>query len=951
MSNYSNTKATIAANVYTNHNNKVTAEMVKAGINAVVDTLIAGGFICKGVATTSTNPGSPDANVFYIATAPGTYTNFGSLVVADGEVAILKYNGSWSKEVTGAATSAQVSALGHEVSENEYLFGFREITGMNIGGAGGTGGSSWSTNTNYSFYLYEVKPGQKVFMTANRANNSVYAFLASYDPSVAPDFASGSATAYLGTGKSAEMTAPANAKFLYVTHKAGASVNRAPEYLTIDGVEAATRIDAEVQDDAAAIENTGAYVALNPDGSVSNRTFDAGKVASGSASYSILYYYFDKETKARVIFNSATAAVTGSLFIASAPGDIVIGYAPAVIYHTSINAGEKYTQYVTIPAGKYLCVSVHENCSYVISAFSNEDIGNEVLGIGENLMLKVIGDFDVPGYPARETGADTISGPFKGYEVDLTGLYPKYKYIYFRGADAGGGSSNIRRGIIYDGNGNVESFVPLVSVYTNGWQTLPLTANSAKLRATFVRPSTGFGDVWSPTYVVAQNIPESYAELITRDYQLDELAVPKTIHAVLGERVLLFKNALLPKGVDEMFLNCEGGRNFRRYLMVIPDSAGDKSFTAEYEGVTKTGKLSVVSPNNPASKKNVLVVGASSTANYATIFEELYRRLALTTGNADITQFGKTIKDPTNPRGLGLTNVAFVGRKSNGEHFNYEATGGYSWRNYYGTSSYYNYAFTVADTTGFYLNDVYTDGTHNFTIKEISAADHRISAHATTPNISLPASGSLSKSSGSGSASLVYSAYEDTLTQPFLNPNTLATSLQYYMSTYCNNESLDIVYFNGLIFNLAFNFSVLESHAKPLARVIHTEYPSAKIIFGTGAYADTGGYGEAYLYANDLLGQTAWCNKQIREYLKQLETMCDELNAEFGADVCCVSYMALQTDSDHDYPLISAPVNNRDTTDTEPMGTNGIHPTATGILNHIDAIYRSICYVVAKFFN
>lgn len=119
MSNYQNTKATIAANVYTNHNNEVTAEMVKAGINAVVDTLIAGGFIYKGVATTSTNPGSPDANVFYIATAPGTYTNFGSLVVNDGEVAILKYNGSWSKEVTGAATAAEVTALGQKVNAIE----------------------------------------------------------------------------------------------------------------------------------------------------------------------------------------------------------------------------------------------------------------------------------------------------------------------------------------------------------------------------------------------------------------------------------------------------------------------------------------------------------------------------------------------------------------------------------------------------------------------------------------------------------------------------------------------------------------------------------------------------------------------------------------------------------------------------------------------------------------
>ena len=132
MSNYANTKATIAANVYENHLNQVTANMAKAAINSVVDSLITGGFLYKGVATTSTNPGTPDPNIFYIATAPGTYTNFGSLVVNDGEVAILKYNGSWSKEVTGAATAAEVSALGREVDDLDVVVNGQEEEEISI---------------------------------------------------------------------------------------------------------------------------------------------------------------------------------------------------------------------------------------------------------------------------------------------------------------------------------------------------------------------------------------------------------------------------------------------------------------------------------------------------------------------------------------------------------------------------------------------------------------------------------------------------------------------------------------------------------------------------------------------------------------------------------------------------------------------------------------------------
>lgn len=70
-------------------------------------------FMGKAVLTpTPTDPGVPTQKVFYQATEPGTYTNFGGIVVADGEVVNLKWDGTaWSKEVTGAATASVVEAL------------------------------------------------------------------------------------------------------------------------------------------------------------------------------------------------------------------------------------------------------------------------------------------------------------------------------------------------------------------------------------------------------------------------------------------------------------------------------------------------------------------------------------------------------------------------------------------------------------------------------------------------------------------------------------------------------------------------------------------------------------------------------------------------------------------------------------------------------------------------
>lgn len=105
MANYANLLATIAANIYQNGNNEVTAPMVKTAVDAMVASLGAG-YQFMGVATPATTPSNTDVKQFYIASTPGTYTNFldaGSnpLVVNDGELAVLKYATAWEKESIG----------------------------------------------------------------------------------------------------------------------------------------------------------------------------------------------------------------------------------------------------------------------------------------------------------------------------------------------------------------------------------------------------------------------------------------------------------------------------------------------------------------------------------------------------------------------------------------------------------------------------------------------------------------------------------------------------------------------------------------------------------------------------------------------------------------------------------------------------------------------------------
>lgn len=118
MANYETLKAAIQSVVKTNGNNEITGALLQQSLLAMINSL-GNGYQYIGIAKTTTKPGTPDQNVFYIASEIGTYPNFDGLAVSDGEVAILKYNGSWTKEITGAATKDYVEAIGKVIE----LFG------------------------------------------------------------------------------------------------------------------------------------------------------------------------------------------------------------------------------------------------------------------------------------------------------------------------------------------------------------------------------------------------------------------------------------------------------------------------------------------------------------------------------------------------------------------------------------------------------------------------------------------------------------------------------------------------------------------------------------------------------------------------------------------------------------------------------------------------------------
>ena len=117
MANYSNLKSAIDTNIKTNGNEEITGAILNTVLNSMVTSLGAG-YQFMGVATTSTNPGTPDAKVFYLAYTPGTYTNFNGIAVTG--LCVLKYDTAWSKDdlpsggggyVLPAATTAALGGI------------------------------------------------------------------------------------------------------------------------------------------------------------------------------------------------------------------------------------------------------------------------------------------------------------------------------------------------------------------------------------------------------------------------------------------------------------------------------------------------------------------------------------------------------------------------------------------------------------------------------------------------------------------------------------------------------------------------------------------------------------------------------------------------------------------------------------------------------------------------
>lgn len=109
MANYSNLISAINAVIKTNGNNEITGAILQNVLDTIVSN-IGANRTYAGIAVPTTAPGTPDANIFYLASTAGSYVNFDNITVNAAELALISNTTSgWSKTTIVADMAAYSS--------------------------------------------------------------------------------------------------------------------------------------------------------------------------------------------------------------------------------------------------------------------------------------------------------------------------------------------------------------------------------------------------------------------------------------------------------------------------------------------------------------------------------------------------------------------------------------------------------------------------------------------------------------------------------------------------------------------------------------------------------------------------------------------------------------------------------------------------------------------------
>ena len=83
MADYNVLKSSVAAVIKTNNRREITGQLLQNVLTQMIN-VIGDNFQLAGFADPTTNPQSPDQNVFYVAEQSGVYPYFDNIIVPEG---------------------------------------------------------------------------------------------------------------------------------------------------------------------------------------------------------------------------------------------------------------------------------------------------------------------------------------------------------------------------------------------------------------------------------------------------------------------------------------------------------------------------------------------------------------------------------------------------------------------------------------------------------------------------------------------------------------------------------------------------------------------------------------------------------------------------------------------------------------------------------------------------
>lgn len=824
MANYATLKAAIQQVIKQNGNNEITGAILQSSLLAMVNSLGAG-YQYAGIAIPSTNPGTPDENVFYFASQAGTYSNMGGFVLNTGDFAIIKYNGTWSIDFTGMATTQAV----HDGTNDIYLqyFGKFNQDGNLLSGANIISGNlTFKKNRTYRFRG-----------TVNQsAPYTDYMYL--YDEN---GTLIGSAHGIISAGQTTgyfDWTPTQDYSNVRIEWQSNTSANRLYNIevssINFGGTDAYLSELFQYMGIATPTTNPGSsldhnmwYLAMT-DGVYTN--FNSIKLVKGETA--ILKY------------NGTTWVKDSTNIINDNMRDD--GASLAALNYVKNN---------------YYCV-------------------DSVKTIFRNLTLK-------PGITY------TLIGTFDEAITDYTCYYA-----------------------VYDANGNVivgpNAYVSKNS--TTGTRTFTVSQQYVGAYINCLYNSSG------PNYLAAelqQSVPvdPSGVEL--------EITIPSVVYAVVGTELNLWNDAIsfsADRGLAsplnyQVVWTCNRGlitdRCFR-YNPAAADAGNTFNCTCSLYSIsgallkTKTFQIKVLSKSALASAKRIVFFGDSLGATTASSLYVVFH---------DATRF-----TGTPPTMLG----------TRGDEVKYEAVGGYTWADY-ATAGTYAYRVSVSGVSSVGLGAQYSivinGSTVQLTVREVNitggTGNILLEAAYGAQVANFPATGTLTKVSGTGDASISFTNGFQESGNPLWNSNTNQLDIALYRTRLglTSAQKLDAVAFQfGL--NDAYNVANVTSYIQALYNAFIADNPNCLFIVGLPPISgnDFNGAGDNYGASTNPIAH----NIKMFNFRKLYNSLVGS-----GMPNLRISTAGMGVDRWFGYPFGTREISQRYTT-TEQYHDNYVHPATSG---------------------